>query len=318
MSGAVEIGVRLPQIGSQATLGAVIEVARAAESMGYDSIWVSDHIALPVDYSPNYPFTPTGIFPVAPEAPILDPFCTLAVAAAVTRGVRLGVSALVVPYRHPVLLAKLAATVDFLSEGRLILGVGVGWHREEFEVLGAPFEDRVGYTRETLDFLKTAWKSSGPVSFEGKYVKLHEVYLNPPPAQGAGLPIWVTGNGLQAAEAVIDFGAAWHCHVFGSEPARLSKELEAMTRRCVAAGRPRPELTLYAPVTFAVDAPDQVGDKDRFWEHNTIRGTPDYVVEVLRQYIQIGVSHLVVRLGDPQGSPVDSLRRFADEVRPRL
>jgi alkanesulfonate monooxygenase SsuD/methylene tetrahydromethanopterin reductase-like flavin-dependent oxidoreductase (luciferase family) len=184
--------------------------------------------------------------------------------------------------------------------------------------LGAPFENRVAYTRETLAFLKTAWKSSGAVSFDGTYVQLDEVYLNPPPPQGVDLPIWVTGNGPQATDAVIDFGSAWHCHLFGSEPARLSKELALMTRRCLAAGRPGPELTLYAPVAFANDEPARLGDGDRFWERNSIRGTPDYVVDVLQQYVQAGVSHLVVRLGDPMGSPVDSLRRFATEVGPRL
>src|SRR3989304_468598 len=138
----MDFGCHLPVFGPIATRGNVLAFARRMEQLGYDSLWASDHVALPHTIRSRYPYGETGQFPLPADAHFLEPLTTLALVAGVTERVRLGTTLLVLPHPHPVLAAKMPATHDHLSGGRVILGAGVGWMREEIELLGAPFDGR--------------------------------------------------------------------------------------------------------------------------------------------------------------------------------
>jgi alkanesulfonate monooxygenase SsuD/methylene tetrahydromethanopterin reductase-like flavin-dependent oxidoreductase (luciferase family) len=130
------IGCTLPTSGAAADTSALRGLAQTAEGVGFDSIWLSDHVVVPERMDPSYPYSPDGRFPTTPSQPYLEPLAALSFLAAATRQVRLGTHVLILPYRHPLLTAKMVATIDNLSDGRFDFGIGVGWMREEFEALG--------------------------------------------------------------------------------------------------------------------------------------------------------------------------------------
>jgi alkanesulfonate monooxygenase SsuD/methylene tetrahydromethanopterin reductase-like flavin-dependent oxidoreductase (luciferase family) len=134
----MEIGCHLPVYGDAATRDGLLLAARRIEALGYDSLWVSDHVVIPWEIRSRYPYNATGDFPLSPSTDFLEPLTALALVAGVTSRVRLGTSVLVLPHRHPVLTAKMLATLDHLAPGRVILGAGVGWMREEIELFGVP------------------------------------------------------------------------------------------------------------------------------------------------------------------------------------
>src|SRR6187397_2841844 len=161
-------GIHLPQYGRVASGEAVIRAARHAEELGFSDVWVSDHVGHPAEQGYPSPF-------------LLDPFATLTWAAAVTERIRLGTSVLVVPQHNPVWLANHLASVDLMSDGRLIVGAGVGWSQREYEALGQSFGDRGKRLDEILDLLRAAWRDD-PTSFEGDTYALADIRFLPKPA----------------------------------------------------------------------------------------------------------------------------------------
>ena len=153
----MEFGCHLPMFGPIATRHNVLTFARRMEALGYDSLWASDHIVFPYTIRSRYPYSETGKFPLPPTANFLEPLTTLALIAGVTERVKLGTTILVLPHRHPVLAAKILATLDHLSGGRVILGAGVGWMEEEITLLGAPFSKRGAWSDEAIRIMRTCW-----------------------------------------------------------------------------------------------------------------------------------------------------------------
>ncbi len=193
---------------------ALREVAAAAEELGFDSILIGDHIVLPKRINASWPYdeyvegrTPYGVYT---EMPWLDPFDTMAFVAAVTQRVRIGISVLIVPYRHPFDVARRVATIDVLSGGRFVLGIGVGWLEEEFRLLKIPFKERAQRTREYIAMMKALWTQEQP-RFSGQFVELNEdVNVLPRPVQHPHPPIWVGGESIPALKRVVEFGDGWH------------------------------------------------------------------------------------------------------------
>ena len=143
----MEFGCHLPVFGPVATRAGLLTFAREMERLGYESLWASDHVVIPHTIESRYPYSADGRFPLQPDASFLEPLTALGLVAGVTERARLGTTVLVLPHRHPVLAAKMLATLDHLSGGRVILGAGVGWMREEIELLGAPFDQRGAWSR---------------------------------------------------------------------------------------------------------------------------------------------------------------------------
>lgn len=193
----MKIGVNVINFGPDATVETLGSWAQVAEGLGYHLVMISDHVALTPDVHARY------------AAPFYEPFTALGYLAALTRQVELGTTVIVLPYRHPLETARMATAVDRLSGGRLILGVGVGWARQEFEALGVPFERRGALTDEYLRVIETFW-SGEVVSFAGRFTRFVDVRTGPPPAREPRPPIWIGGSSDAALRRAVRHGDAWH------------------------------------------------------------------------------------------------------------
>jgi probable F420-dependent oxidoreductase len=206
----MQYGVMLPQFGNAARGPGVSErirkVATTAERLGYDALWTAEHIIFPQRIATPYPYG--GSFPAPVDAPILDVVSTLSYVAAITSRVKLGSSVMVLPYHHPIVLAKELATLDLLSDGRLLLGVAGGWLREEFEMLGVPFDERGRRTDEYLRLIHALWTEER-VSFAGRYFSLTDAACFPKPVQKPRPPVWIGGSSPAAMRRVARLGDGW-------------------------------------------------------------------------------------------------------------
>ena len=197
MADPLTIGCTLPTSGAAADPSALGALAQTAEALGFDSIWVSDHVVVPERIGSSYPYSADGRFPTAPTQPYLEPLATLSYLAGLTRRARLGTHVLVLPYRHPLLAAKMLSTLDNLSGGRFDFGIGVGWMREEFEALGSPsYERRGAVTDEQLRIMKAVW-TQDVTGFEGEFYRFEPLGAHPLPVQKPHPPIWVGGHTRQ-------------------------------------------------------------------------------------------------------------------------
>jgi probable F420-dependent oxidoreductase len=223
----LKVGINLLNFGPGATPENLLEGARVAEALGYHFVAVSDHVALTKDVYSQYP------------APFYDPFTLLAWLSGVTRRVELLTTVAILPYRNPLHLARVGACIDRLSSGRFVLGVGVGWAREEFEALGIPFGSRGAIADEYLQALHELW-TKDEASYQGKFVSFESVQTGPRPVRAPHPPIWVGGSSDAAMKRAILHGDAWHpIRVSISWLEEKSNELAAMAQRM---GRPAPRL----------------------------------------------------------------------------
>lgn len=220
----------------------LLELARAAEDAGFDRLVVNDHVVM----GPNTDAYVWGRFPVPPDAPWLEPMTTLTAIAGVTSAIRLATGVLIAPLRSAVLLAKTAATLDVLSGGRLDLGVGVGWQREEYEASGLPFEQRGQLLDDQLGALRVLWRDL-PAQYDSPTVSFVETYCAPQPAQQR-LPLWISGTlNERNLRRITAHGDAW-IPIMGATPEQIGEGVErikAATDRAIA---------VQAPVKDASDA----------------------------------------------------------------
>jgi probable F420-dependent oxidoreductase len=199
-------------------------LATTAERCGFESLWSVEHVAIPVGHLP-YPGTKDGQMPGGDDVPIPDPLIPLAYVAAITKTIKLATGVIILPQRHPIYTAKEVATLDVLSGGRVMLGIGSGWMKEEFESLGINFHDRGARTDEAIQALRALW-SSGTASFEGKHFKFGPLHSSPKPVYN-NVPIHVGGNSVPAARRAGRYGDGFFPNAVN--PERL-KELFAMVR----------------------------------------------------------------------------------------
>jgi probable F420-dependent oxidoreductase len=209
-------GVHLGGAAALRTADAVRQIGELAEELGYDAILTGDHITIPRKIDSTYPYTKLaqslGFDPYAVFTTIdwLDAFTVLSLLVPVTKTVRLGTSVTIVPYRHPLEMARVVATIDVVSGGRSIFGAGIGWMEEEFRLLGVPFSERAGRTREYIALMKEVWTKETP-RFNGKFVQIdYDLHVAPKPLQKPHPPIWVGGESTPALKRVVEFGDGWH------------------------------------------------------------------------------------------------------------
>ncbi len=195
-------------LGVHPTADDYISIAQQAEALGFNSVWLGDHIVIPEQISSPYPYTRDGSVGFARDIPWPDPFVLLAALAVATKKILLGTSVAIIPYRNPLHVAKSVATVDLVSHGRYLFGVGVGWLKEEFDALGESFAERAPRTREYLQVMKAIW--SGEVAkFEGKYFSFPDLHTNPLPVQKPHPPIIFGGESTAALRRIADLGDGW-------------------------------------------------------------------------------------------------------------
>ena len=302
----MDFGVHLPQLGRSADRANLIEWAEEADRLGMHSGWVSDHVAWPKEIDSSYPYTEDGSFPGGFDMPWLDPLGTLMFVAARTERIKLGTTVLILGYRPPVLTAKWMATLDVLSEGRAILGVGVGWMREEFQVLGMPYDNRGARADEQLEIFERLFEDDLP-SYDGSYYGFPEVGFSPKPPDRK-IPVWVGGSSAPAFARTAKFGDGFHAAFESVE--RVAQEWEDIGKACEAIGRNRDELELSVRVYLD---PASAMEPEK-----SLQGSPEQMAETIEAWRDIGVTHLsldVVAAGGASGR-LDALRGFMADVAP--
>ncbi len=293
----MEFGCHLPVWGPAATRETLLGFARAMEALRYDSLWASDHVVIPYAIAPRYPYRAGGEFPLAPSTGFLEPLTALALVAGVTERARLGTSVLVLPHRHPVLAAKMLATLDHLAPGRVVLGAGVGWMREEIEVFGVPFERRGAWSDEAIRVMRACWQGEH-VEHTGEFFRLPPLAALPRPARGT-VPIWIGGHTPRALRRVAELGDGWHA-AFPSS-VKMKAALADLEAACRAADRDPKSLTISARLGLPA------------------RHDAAALIDEIRALAALGVSHLIL---ETRARDLADMRQiydtFATSVRAKL
>jgi probable F420-dependent oxidoreductase len=246
----MKFGLMFSNVGPFGRPEGLTHLAQTAESVGIESLWTVEHVVVPKGYGSQYPYSQDGRMPGPEESPIPDPLVWLSYAAAVTKTIRLATGILILPQRHPVYVAKAVATLDQLSNGRVTLGIGIGWLEEEFEVLGIPFAERAERTEEAAQALRSLW-ADGPSKFEGKHYRWPEVESNPKPVQRPGVPIVVGGHVAGAARRAARIGDGF----FPVSAEHLQERIQDMRTECERIGRNPDEIEI---TTGSLPTPDEV------------------------------------------------------------
>ena len=231
----MKFGVAFANVGPFVQPEEAAFLARSCEEVGIESLWTVEHVAVPTGYQAQYPYSADGRMPGSENSPIPDPLLWLAYVAAVTTKIRLATGILILPQRHPIYVAKEVATLDVLSKGRALLGIGIGWMEDEFRALGIPFEERVARTEEACAALRTLWKP-GAHAFKSEHYAWEALESNPKPVQPGGVPIIVGGHVLGAARRAARVGDGFFPMKTGG--GRLARAALGALRR-VRARRPR-------------------------------------------------------------------------------
>jgi probable F420-dependent oxidoreductase len=307
------IGVTLPTSGGAADPGALGALAQTAEDLGYDSVWISDHVVVPATIASTYPYAADGRFGTSATQAYLEPLTSLGYLAGVTRRVRLGVAVLVLPYRHPLLTAKMVTTLDNLSGGRIDLGVGVGWMREEFEALGQPtYAERGAATDEQLQIFKTVW-TQDIAGFDGRFYPFAPVGALPHPLQKPYPPIWVGGHSRPALRRTARYADGW-LPIVGRPGADLPPDafaglVQQLRQEIERAGRDPASVKVRLETTILFE--DGAG--------RPLNGSPEQVAAEAARYRRAGAEAFLVNLGArPAADYERRLRRLAEEVMPAL
>jgi probable F420-dependent oxidoreductase len=308
-------GFYLPTRGQTATPEALETLVQRGESLGFASVMIADHLVFPVSIKSRYPYTVSGDFPG--HGDVLDQLALMTFVAAKTKRLRLVTSVMIVPYRNPVLTAKALATIDVLSKGRVTLGVGVGWMREEFEALGAPDFDRRGaVTDEYLRIFKTLWTES-PASFAGQFYRFDALRCQPQPVQKPHPPIWVGGHSKPALRRAAQFGDGWH--PVGANPAvplppaELRALLDELHRLTETYGRDPKSLTIsYKAPVYDLGEP-LLGPRG---ERRPFSGGAGQIADDIVTYARLGVSEIVFDFrSESLAESLDRMERFGPVIR---
>jgi len=222
--------------------------------------------------------------------------------------VRLGTSTLILPYRHPILVAKAVASLDQLSGGRVILGVGAGWLEDEFRAFGVPFEERGAVCDEYIAALKELWTSEQP-RFEGRFCRFGPLTFAPKPVQQPHPPIWVAGDSDRAMRRAVELGDGWQPELGPAEMERSARRFRELARD--GGRQPAPLLAVGRRLRLTAEplGPDR----------EPIQGSAEQVAEDLQRYIEMGVSHFILGIYHPSAAEiVRDMERFATQVRPRI
>lgn len=287
----MKFGIVLPNYGPGATRLSIIDTALAAEGLGYDSVWVTDHLALPQEDAERF-------------GQIYETITTLGFLAGSTRHIRLGISALVLPQRNPVEVAKQLATLDVLSGGRVILAAGIGWSQGEYENLGYNFRDRGRRMDEALKVLRTLWRGSKFVSFQGKYYNFSKVAFEPQPIQSGGPPIWVAGDSPAALKRAIYYADGWHPHM------RTPQDLaNAMKQAQTLLGHRPFTVCLRLRAAFSAQPDPEI----------QLSGTPADMAASLKAFQKAGANYGILYFPvDTQAARDRAMQTFRKEVMPEL
>ncbi len=297
----MKFGIRIPppQMGPIEDPDFIVRYARLVERLGFESLWTIDHAFMNVEYDSRYPYKTTGRTPIPTDSNMPDPLILLALLAGTTEHIRLGTAMLILPQRHPILLAKEVASLDRYSNGRVTLGVGVGWVREEVEALGQDFTDRGRRADEWIQILRALWKQDVSVH-QGDYYRFKGIISNPKPVHPNGVPLMIGGHTEAAARRAGRYGDEFYPHwsTRGPDPDDLRKLQAVVVRTAEEVGRDPSSIRL--TLTSTSDAKS--------------------ALETAERCAELGAERVVVLppKGELDGSLPDELERFRDQVMSRL
>jgi len=239
----MKIGLSYANTGPFIMPDRLAHLAQTAERYGIESIWTVEHVVIPENYQSPYPYSASGKIPGGEDVPLPDPLIPLGYAAALTSKLRLATGIVILPQRHPLYVAKELATLDVLSQGRMILGIGSGWLREEFDSLGIDFASRGSRTDEAIQALRVLWRDN-PCTFEGKHFKFGPLKSFPKPVQKGGVPIHIGGHSKAAARRAARFGDGFF--PMELDAAKLAGLLSLLKEECAKIGRNPAEIEVTA------------------------------------------------------------------------
>ena len=315
----MEFGFGLPTRGPLATPESLAALAGKADELGFGFISVSDHVVIPNSIASTYPYSESGEFAGGGAGECLEQLTTLTFLAANSTNVRLLTSVMVLPHRPPVLTAKILSTIDVLSNGRLILGCGIGWMREEFDALGAePFDQRGAVGSDYLRIFKELWTSDSP-SHESDYASFSDITFAPKPVQKPHPPIWVGGESPPALRRAATLGDKWY--PIGANPRFPVGTLEQYAQYAARVRRYAEEAGRdSAEVGFAFSAGwynDQEAQTLPNGERRVFTGTPEQIAGDIKGLEELGVRDLMLGLqSDTLEGTLERMERFANRVKP--
>jgi probable F420-dependent oxidoreductase len=317
----MQYGFTLPGRGPFATPDNLVILATHGEALGYTTLHTGDHIVVPRRIASRYPYSESGAFPGAASGEYLEQLTVLSFLAGQTQRIRLVTSVIIVPHRNPLVAAKALATLDVLSKGRVVVGVGVGWMQEEFEALGLPpFAERGAVTDEYLRVFKELWGSDNP-TFSGKYCHFSDLDFLPKPVQQPYPPIWVGGESPRAMRRTARLGNGWY--PIGANPqfpmgalAQFQTGLQRLASYLEAEGRTLSDLDIvYRTHTYALREGQSAGERMSFV------GQAGEIAADIRQYETAGVTHLIldfVRGSQSLDDVQRQMEQFATQVWPQV
>ena len=311
----MKYGFYLPNSGAGVEPNALSDIAKLGDRIGFFCMVMPDHVLQPNQVNSTYPYSLTGDILEAGQSgdgEWPEQITTLAYLAGITDQIKLVTSVMIIPYRNPILTAKMLSTLDMLSKGRLILGAGVGWMKEEFELLDTePFAERGAVTNEYLRAFIELWTSDNP-TFEGKYVNFSDITFLPKPVQKPHPPIWIGGQSKPAIRRAAQIGDAWHpvgaIPAAPLEPEELAENLALLHNYAEKAGRDPSQIQVSVKAPL-YDSNNSDGSRRRF------TGSPDEVRQDVQTYADVGVTHLIFdfRTADPHQTE-DRMAQFSEEV----
>lgn len=307
-------GFYLPTRGPLGNADDITEIVLGGERLGYATIVIGDHIVFPVTVASPYPYTVDGGFPGVGDA--MEQLTLMSFVAGITKSTRLVTSVMILPHRNPLVTAKVLATIDVLSKGRVTVGVGVGWMREEFEALSAPdFDKRGASSNEYLEIFKKCW-TQDPVSHEGEFYSFKELRCVPHPVQKPHPPIWIGGHSKAALRRVAKYADGWHpvgaTSASPLPPEEFQRLLDQLKRMMEAEGRDFDELT----ISFKAPSYDP-GKVPEGHDRLLFTGEPARISEDIRAYKAMGVHEVVFDFRTPPAAnTVEKMEHFMKEVVP--
>lgn len=314
MTQALKFGLDVGVYGRLASREHILELAELAETSGLESIWLADHVIFPRNVISKYPYSPTGSFPVdMTREPLLEPIATMGVLVGATKRVKIGTAVLVMPYRNPVLLARMLVTLDVLSAGRTLLGAGVGWLAEEFAALASPpFAARGRVTDEYIEIVKRICQG-GEVTFQGDHYQLDAVVSNPGSIQRPHPPILIGGTSDAALRRTARLGDGWLST--GLRPEHIKQRLEVLQSLCETQGRHFADLGLCHKLFINIGEARQNADGSR----DAGTGSQADIVDDLRRLVDLGYDRFIVRYrGSEAAEQRRQLRTFISDIIPKV
>ncbi|MBT5109010.1 MAG: LLM class F420-dependent oxidoreductase [Rhodospirillaceae bacterium] len=315
----MDFGFAVPTRGPLAAPEDICRIASHGESLGYAHVYVNDHVVVPGDIASRYPYTQAGDWPGAPIGEAMEVLALLSYLAHATTTARLLTSVMVVPYRNPMVTAKMLSTIDVLSHGRVTVGCGVGWMREEFEAIGTPpFEARGRVVDEYLSIFKELWTQDTP-AYDGEFSQFSNVSFLPKPVQKPHPPLWIGGESPAALRRAARLGDAWY--PVGNNPRHPLDTVEAyaagaarMKTALDAEGRDGSDFTLaFITNMFVAPGDGKAQDGGRM----IFTGSDDNIRSDIQALSDLGVKHLMVNLQTgSMDETLDNMSRFASDIMP--